>query len=523
MSTIASWQYLTTIFARFNGEHAPACHHVDGSLTYHKLYHNALALAEHLRTHHTASGRPQPAPVILYGHKHPTCLVAWWACLLTGHPVVPVETDNTDERLHFIAESIQAGLLLNATEQPTPKVSVSSLTVALQEYDDIDLAYNQSAIRLAEHSHQMELAFAQNTVSGIAYIMFSSGTTGAPKGIKVSYTNLAHFVRWLIEIFPTPGAITGNNRYCFDASQYEQWLAWYYCQPLSILDYRDITNTRKMIIHHADARLKTWVSTPSLLRCYLKDRNFCQKNLPCLNTFISCGEVLTKELVATLWRVFPDCRIVNTYGPTECTVAITACDITPDMLNDDAPLPLGYVRPGVIVHIDAPADSERGEIVISGPAVSEGYLNASPIQASRFVVHPDGTRHYRTGDLGSLRHNLLYFHGREDSELKIQGYRIALDDIENALREHPHVQDVIVTPWLLHNTPQGLQAFILSSQPDILPALADYLRRYFPLYMVPKFWYPVDQAALNHNSKLDRQRIAQQALDKGKRYVFVSS
>lgn len=68
-----------------------------------------------------------------------------------------------------------------------------------------------------------------------------------------------------------------------------------------------------------------------------------------------------------------------------------------------------------------------------------------------------------------------------------------------------------------------MQAFILSGQTDIFPALTAYLRRYFPLYMVPKFWYPVDDATLNHNSKLDRQHVTRQALDKGKRYVFVSS
>ncbi|MGM3191159.1 AMP-binding protein [Dickeya dadantii subsp. dieffenbachiae] len=513
---IASWQYLITVFARFDGVHTPACHHTEGDLTYHQLYQGALALAERLQAQHEASGHRQRAPVLLYGHKHPACLIAWWACLLTGHPVAPVETDNSDERLRFIAGGIQAGLLLNATGQAAPDIGIPALTVSTALCD-------MPAPRLADHCHQMGLAFGRDTISGIAYILFSSGTTGAPKGIQVSYANLAHFVRWLNEIFPIQGTITSNNRYSFDASQYELWLAWYYCQPLSILDYRDIINTRKMIARHADARLQTWVSTPSLLRCYLKDREFSQQNLPWLSTFISCGEVLTKEIVSTLWRAFPGCRIVNTYGPTECTVAVTACDVTPAMLDDDAPLPLGYVRPGVELRINAPADSERGEIVIVGPAVSEGYLNAPPAQQARFVIEPDGTRSYRTGDIGSLRNNLLYFHGREDSELKIQGYRIVLSDIENTLREHPQVQDAIVTPWLLHGTPQGLQAFILSGQTDIFPALAAYLRRYFPLYMVPKFWYPVGDAALNHNSKLDRQRVVQQALDKGKRYVFVSS
>ncbi|NPE55800.1 AMP-binding protein [Dickeya dadantii] len=513
---IASWQYLTTVFARFDGVHTPACHHTAGDLTYHQLYQGALALADQLLAQHKASGYRQRAPVMLYGHKHPACLIAWWACLLTGHPVAPVETDNTDERLRFIAGGIQAGLLLNATGQAAPDIGIPALTVSTAVCD-------MPASRLADHCHQMGLAFGRDTISGIAYILFSSGTTGAPKGIRVSYANLAHFVRWAADAFPAPGPISGNIRYCFDVSQYELWLAWHYRQPLSVLDYRDIINTRKMIARHADAGVQTWVSTPSLTRNYLRDREFRQDNLPRLNTFIFCGEVLTKEMVNALWRAFPGCRIVNTYGPTECTVAVTACDITPAMLDDDAPLPLGYVRPGVELRINAPANSERGEIVIAGPAVGDGYLNAPPVQQARFVIEPDGTRCYRTGDIGSLRNNLLYFHGREDSELKIQGHRIALSDIENVLREHPQVQDAIVTPWLLHGMPQGLQAFILSDRADIFPALAAHLRRYLPPYMVPKFWYPADDAALNHNSKLDRQRVTQQALDKGKRYVFVSS
>ncbi|RNM20605.1 AMP-binding protein [Dickeya undicola] len=513
---IASWQYLTTVFARFNGVRTAACHHTEGDLSYHQLYQSALALAAQLQAQHEASGHRQRSPVLIYGHKHASCLIAWWACLLTGHPAVPVETDNTVERLRFIADSIQASQLLNTTGQAAPDIGIPTLAVSTALCD-------APATPLDEHCRRMGQAFGRDAIGGVAYIMFSSGTTGAPKGIRVSYTNLAHFVRWAADAFPAPGPISGNIRYCFDVSQYELWLAWHYLQPLSVLDYRDFINTRKMIARHADAGVQTWVSTPSLTRNYLRDREFRQDNLPQLNTFIFCGEVLTKELVSALWQAFPGCRIVNTYGPTECTVAVTACDITPDMLDDDAPLPLGYVRPGVALHINAPENSERGEIIITGPAVSEGYLNAPPVQQARFVVEPDGTRRYRTGDIGSLRNNLLYFHGREDSELKIQGYRIILSDIENALREHPQVQDAIVTPWLLHGTPQGLQAFILSSQRDILPALAAYLRRYFPLYMVPKFWYPVDDASLNHNSKLDRHHITRQALDKGKRYVFVSS
>ncbi|SLM65069.1 MULTISPECIES: AMP-binding protein [Dickeya] len=519
MCTVAAWQYLVSLFARFDGVQSAAAYSVNGDLRYHQLYHSALTLAAQLQAHHQASGHPQPAPVLLYGHKHPASLAGWWACLLTGHPVVPVENDNTAERLRFIADGIQAGLLLNASEHAAPECGLPViLATVLSEARMPDTDTPQTLAALCQH---MEHAFGHKKVSGIAYIMFSSGTTGAPKGIQVSYPNLAHFVRWAVEHFADPGPVSGNIRYCFDVSQYELWLAWYYRQPLCVLDYRDVINTRKMIARHADAGTQTWVSTPSLTRNYLRDKSFCQQNLPALNQFIFCGEVLSKELVQALQHAFPGCRLVNTYGPTECTVAVSACDITPSMLEHDAPLPLGTARPGVTLRIEG--EAARGEIIITGDAVSAGYLNASPAQQARFFTDASGVRGYRTGDIGSLRDGLLYFHGREDSELKIQGYRVVISDIENALRAHPLVQDAIVTPWLLRGVAQGLQAFVLADQPDIFPQLADYLRRYFPVYMVPKFWYPVEEAALNHNSKLDRLRVTEQAIDKGKRYVFVSS
>ncbi|WP_225622249.1 AMP-binding protein [Musicola keenii] len=516
MCLIASWQPLITLFARFEGTSAIAYHHIDGCLTYRQLYLGALALAEQLDIA-TAGRTPRP-PVLLYGHKNRVYLIAYWACLLTGHPIVPMETDNADARLRTIADSIQAELLLNLTDETAPDcgIPVIPVTMALCE---------QAAPSLNERCRRMGMDFGHdNIISGTAYIMFSSGTTGAPKGIRIGYPNLAHFVRWIEGRFPSPGAVSGNIRYCFDVSLYELWLAWLHLEPISTLDYRDIINTRKMIARHAEAGVQTWVSTPSLVRNYLQDRQFRQENLPQLNTFIFCGEVLPKEMVDALWRAFPGCRIVNTYGPTECTVAVTACDITPEMMSDPAPLPIGRARPGVGIHIDTTAaQNGRGEILLCGAAVGEGYLNAAASQQARFFTTHNGVRGYRTGDLGSLRDGLLYFHGRKDDELKIQGYRISPGEIEHLLRQHPQVQDVIVSPWLRQGIPQALQAFVLSDQVDICPALAAYLQRHVPAYMIPRFWYPIDDPTLNLNSKLDRRQIAEQTPNRGKRYVFVGS
>ncbi|MFP1800075.1 AMP-binding protein [Lonsdalea quercina] len=491
---------LLAIFARFSGCKLPAAMLGERRMTFDALYRSAMRLAVTLR----AQG---DAPVLIYGHKDFGYLTAMWACILAGRTFIPTEADNCDERIQQIQHSAQASLLLNTTQRANPATC------------------RQLPVRDAGYlAAPPDLSRVVNTVEADQnmYILFSSGTTGHPKGIGVSYANVADLTRWLHHEFPLDGAVSGNIRYCFDVSLYELWLSWLFLKPLVILDHQHLFNTRLAIQRHAEAGTTCWVSTPSLTRCYLNDRQFNADALPALRQFIFCGEVLTKALVNALWQRFPGARITNTYGPTECTVAVTAIDIHPRHVEDERPLPLGGVRPGTRITLSPPGDA-IGELIISGKAVGSGYLNATPEQQARFFVNDRGEKAYRTGDRGVIRDDIFYFQGRSDREIKLQGYRIDLNDIEQVLLSLPGVREAFVETWRRHGYLQGICAFVLSDEGDDtdFARLGNAMATRMPPWMIPRRWYAISEPCLNFNSKLDRHAVSAAAQSKGKYYVYI--
>ncbi|KUI98754.1 AMP-binding protein [Vibrio sp. MEBiC08052] len=505
------YDHLLAVFSAFRTCEGMAYHHVGGDLSYRQLFDAAVSLAGQLND----DGR---GAVLIYGHKNYRYLIAYWACILVGRTFVPVEPENNTERLRQIIASAQATLILDTHDFDTDENRLDTLGIScLVVYAESDFSAEESAQGFDELLRDRNVSQATDAM----YIMFSSGTTGQPKGISVSYANVADLVTWLESAFPVDGSVSGNIRYCFDVSLYELWLAWINLKPISALDHQEFINTRKYIARHRDYGVTTWVSTPTITRYYLKDRQFCASYLPHLSHFIFCGEVLSKEMVAQLWERFPGCRVTNTYGPTECTVAVTAIDILPVHIHSRHPLPLGRVRPGSEVRIDRIQEHGRGEIIIRGDCVGPGYLCASAEQQARFSVDPvDEVREYRTGDIGSLDGDMLYFWGRDDRELKIQGYRIDLNEVEAYLRQLDEIKEVFVEPWFRKEDLQGMRAFVLPEQEVDFQQLAVGMADNFPSYMVPRFWYAIEDDVLNLNSKLDRRAVSDKALKKGNGYVF---
>ncbi|QDX31500.1 AMP-binding protein [Dickeya poaceiphila] len=511
---MSSWSELIAIYRQFQNHDGNAWQCRGDSFNYVALFHRACDIALFIQTHQQESHRAF-TPVLVYGHRSFDFLAAWWACLLCGCAVIPVEADNSRERLDRIANTTGANLLINTHDTAfrlkyADVASTSSIPTAIHRTDEVDTLIRRT-----------EQAIAERSWHGLAYIMFSSGTTGEPKGIPITVDNLADFVRWIATDYPLNGPVTGNVRYCFDVSLFELWLAWSFRQPISILDYTELVNTRKLIAQHANIKLSCWVSTPSIVKLYLMDKTFNQQTLPYLNRFMFCGETLTKEIVASLWERFPDAQIINTYGPTECTVAVTAVRITPPMLKDSKSLPIGSARPGTAVYLERTDDATGyGEIVISGTSVGAGYLNAPPERAANFSLTSEG-RTYRTGDIGTFDGRYFYFIGRHDKEVKIQGYRIDLHAIEHYLLSRSGISAVIVEPYCRKGTAESVQVFVAAADDIDFSLLAEDMREHFPTWSVPRYWYRIADIQLNNNGKLDRQAVKQIALESGCKYVSV--
>ncbi len=475
---ISARSVIVSIFDAFRNSAGVAYHHMDGDLTYAELHGRALALASRL-----AEQAPARSPVIIWGHKHRSYLVAYWACLVAGRPLIPVEPDMPAQRLQQIIDSCRAGLLLQ-TQRHLPDMA----GIDVWHIEDFDTVVTHGEIFEGEDIE-------------IAYIMYSSGSSGVPKGIMISYANLADFILWLRDDLLRDAkfqAVSGNVRHCFDVSLFELWSAWLWQKPISGLDHSEFINSRKYIDRYAEHEVGLWVSTPSILQTYLKDPRFTVANLPILSTFLFCGEILSKPVAQALRARFPDARIVNTYGPTECTVAVTAVDIQEHHISSEKPLPIGYARPGCSLSL------EGGQIVISGAPVGPGYITLPEKQAAAFPTKSS----YRTGDAGSSDEaGLWYFHGRLDREVKLLGVRIDLNEIEEEIRKLDGVHAVFIEPLEIGGTMRALRAYVHGPKTkDSLSAIAAHIASVLPPTMVPKLWYLCPELLYNHNTKIDKDK-----------------
>ena len=228
-----------------------------------------------------------------------------------------------------------------------------------------------------------------------------------------------------------------------------------------------------------------------------------------------------------LVRRFPQALVVNTYGPTESTVAVTYAEIGPAELADEAPLPVGRPRPGTELRIvnpetGAPCEPGRsGEIVIVGDTVAKGYYRNPDKTAEAFSwsLRSDGRkmRAYRTGDLGRLdKEGVLHCEGRFDALVKVNGFRIELEDVERNIVSLPQVKQAVVVPVLRRGRVSHLKACVVldasaaaldafDARQEIRRGLAELV----PAYMVPRTVKLFDELPLTCNGKLDRKALAE--------------
>ena len=264
--------------------------------------------------------------------------------------------------------------------------------------------------------------------------------------------------------------------YSFDVSVMDTYPALVTGGTVTSVSKTEIANPKQLYQLLAASALTTWVSTPSFAQMCLVEPTFNQGMLPRLRRFLFCGETLAPEVASQLLDRFPSAEVWNTYGPTEATVATTSIRITRAILDQYSPLPIGYpmLDSRVLVmdeerrELDA---GERGEIVIAGPNVSPGYLNRPELNETSFF-RLNGQRAYRTGDWGRYRDGMLFFEGRIDNQIKLNGYRIELADVEANLRALVGVRDAVVLPVLKAGAVDSLAAFvILNERPTLgLPA-----------------------------------------------------
>ena len=463
--------------------------HVSGDrkLTYGELGRRSDALAAHLAERFG----DDRAPIAALGHREPEMLVAFLGAVKSGRPYLPIDTAFPQRRIEEILTIARAAVVLTPAE--TARLSSSGAPAPTERVRSEDPFY----------------------------ILFTSGSTGEPKGVIITLGCLEHFLAWMLaeqEFTELSETFLNQAPFSFDLSVMDLYCSLATGGTLFSIGRDLVANPKLLYRALANSGITTWVSTPSFARMCLVESTFAAAMLPDLRRFLFCGDTLSHETATRLRRRFPEAQIWNTYGPTEATVATTSVRIDGDVLEKYSHLPVGRPMPGTEVFI---ADENReplmararGEIVIAGPNVSPGYLARPDLTANVFFQHR-GRRAYRTGDWGRSQDGLLFFEGRIDGQIKLNGYRIEIGDLEVNLRALPLVRDAVVIPVMKNGAAQSLAAFVLLRVADRTSdfALADRLRRELgervPTYMLPRKFVFLATFPLTTNGKVNRSLLA---------------
>lgn len=255
------------------------------------------------------------------------------------------------------------------------------------------------------------------------------------------------------------------------------------------------------------------VATPSFVDLLLLDKSFGKELMPNLQTILFCGEKLLKSTINKLHSRFDSLQIINSYGPTECTFAVTSTDISKDMVRSEN-IPVGVPKKDVSIYIvdenrNKMQDGEMGEILITGESVADGYIG--DVQNNSFFEY-NGKKAYLTGDLGYMKNGMLYYKARKDKQIKFKGYRIELTDIEENLQELDYMDKaVVIKNANKEDKVFNIMAFV-SLKENVtkteLEMIQD-LQKKIPEYMCPKIKI-IKDFPLNTNGKCDEKRLLEE-------------
>lgn len=473
---------------------APALVFNNRSFTYTTLNQKANRLAHYL----LASYRIQKGDRVgvVTGRSADT-LIALVAILKCGAVYVPLDETMPVSRLQFITQDTDLKVVLT-NESTADRESVwQGKSVVNLSLVDLD-AYSDSN------------AAVSGKPEDVAYIMYTSGSTGQPKGVLVTNRNVVRLVKNTNYIdFQPDERLLLTGALSFDATTFEIWgmLLNGGCVYVSSRD--ELLDTKVLKRNLAQNQISTVWFTASWFN-QLVDVDL--ELFAGLRNLLIGGDKLSPKHVNMVKTAFPELRIINGYGPTENTT-FSICHTINEFYTVDIPLGKPVANSQVYIinnHQKLCPIGIQGEIYLAGDGLALGYLNQPELTASKFVTLAElpGERLYRTGDVGRwLENGEVAFMGRTDCQLKIKGFRIEAGEIEAILLEHPGLEKVIVTALTGQDGNKELVAYYTAKVALEEKALVTYLRSRVPDYMIPAYWIRIDAVPLTANGKADLRAL----------------
>lgn len=451
---------------------------------------------------------PEKSPVVVYGGQEYEMLATFVALTKSGHAYIPIDSHSALERVTAIVEVAEPSLIIAINDFPLEDVKAPIVTL-----DQVKASFANKSSYEVTHPVKGDDTY---------YIIFTSGTTGKPKGVQISHDNLLSFTNWMItdKEFATPRRpqMLAQPPYSFDLS------VMYWAPTLALggtlyaLPSAITQDFKKLFETIFSLPIAIWTSTPSFADMAMLSEDFNAEKMPEITHFYFDGEELTVKTAQKLRQRFPEARIINAYGPTEATVALSAVAVTDEMLANLKRLPIGYTKedsPTYVIDEDGNIlpNGQQGEIIVSGPAVSKGYMN-NPEKTAEAFFEFNGLPAYHTGDVGTMTdEGLLLYGGRMDFQIKFNGFRIELEDVSQNLNKSKYIDSAVAVPrYNKDHKVQNLLAYVILKDGvreqferdiDITKAIKADLENIMMSYMMPtKFLYR-ESLPLTPNGKID--------------------
>lgn len=497
-----------TQYLQYSAAHCPdkiAVQDAARQVTFSQLASQSRALASAIAA---SVGGKKCRPVAVYLPKGVDCIIAFFAAAYSGNFYTPLDTAMPQGRLRSIMDTLHPAVVLTDRIHHEAALEVAGDALVM-DLEDLCVGTVDDGV----------LDKIRRTVidTDPLYVMFTSGSTGIPKGVVVSHRSVIDYTEWLAETFAfSERTVFGNQApFYFDNSILDIYSTVKNAGKMVIIPEEKFLSSKRLCCYLDEVGINTIFWVPSALVLVANSGaldTVCPKGI---EKVLFCGEVMPTAQLNVWRRALPHALYANLYGPTEIT-DVCAYFIVEREFSDTESLPIGFPCRNTEILVlnerdEVVADGEIGELCVRGTCLSYGYYRSPEKTAAAFTQNPLNTMYpekiYRTGDL--VRYNpygeLLYL-GRKDYQIKHMGHRIELGEIETAASAY---RDVKQSCALYDAEKQRIILFVAAEDID-KKALYQHLKNGLPHYMLPALIVDLEALPLNANGKIDRRKLKEQ-------------
>jgi amino acid adenylation domain-containing protein len=493
------------------------------SWSYDQLLRASAAIAALLGEH---SGRDGPPRTAIFAHRSFVAYAGVLGILLRGHGYVPLNRKFPVERTKAMFERSGCRALIVDNESlsqldellgETP-AGIVVIAPALDDAGELERRLPDHVVFGSDAIEDVEVPTLRSPgADDVAYLLFTSGSTGQPKGVMVGHRNAAPFVRAMADRYGVDQYDRCSQTFdlTFDLSVFDLFVAWERGACVHCLSDKTLLKPGGYIREH---ELTLWFSVPSTGMFLHRFGMLKPDSYPSLRWSLFCGEALPIEVAEAWAAAAPQSIVENLYGPTEATIACTLYRWEGERSRGETRLgvvPIGRPTPGTSAlvvdgELREVGAEEEGELLVAGPQVALGYLDDPDRTRSAFVQPPGKAEtHYRTGDrVVRDAAGMLHYLGRLDHQVQVHGHRVELGEVEAAIREATGTVAVVALGWpVTHAGAGGIVAFLAGENPVDIAGLRAKLAARLPDYMLPREVHVLRELPLNANGKFDRRAL----------------